>query len=174
MTRFLYTTALIMALALCTGCINDKEEPGQGGNIAVGDKLPDLSLTLSDGTAVDNGTLEGKVSLIILFSVTCPDCQAQLPVTEQFYEDYGSRIEMFGISRAEGEGMIGKYWQDNGFRMPYSPQEDRQVYNLFAASVVPRIYIADRNRIVRAVFTDNPLAGYQDLKNAVDPLLDNE
>ena len=51
--------------------------------------------------------------------------------------------------------------------MPYSAQEDRKIFELFAKSVVPRIYIVDEDGIIRYIFTDNPLATFDDLVEAI-------
>ena len=52
--------------------------------------------------------------------------------------------------------------------MPYSAQQDRKIYQLFASHTIPRIYVVDEEGIIRAVFTDNPLASYEDLVQAVE------
>lgn len=53
--------------------------------------------------------------------------------------------------------------------MPYSAQEDRHIYELFAGTRVPRIYMSE-DGIIRAVFTDDPLPGYDDLKAVLDSI----
>ena len=164
--------ACILALGL-TACIYDRTSKPEGADIRVGDRLPGFSVTLDDGSTADAGTLEGKVSLIVLMTVTCPDCQAQLPVVDRLYTTFrdNSAVKMLAISREQGEPLVGNYWQAHGFSLPYSAQEDRQVYSLFAQSGVPRIYIADKTGTVRKITTDNPLATYDELEAAVTALL---
>ena len=45
---------------------------------------------------------------------------------------------------------------------------DGTVYHLFAKSGIPRIYIVDAELTIRKVFTDNPLAGYDELVAAIN------
>lgn len=164
---------LLMGLvSLCfSGCM--REDDGEGADLQVGDVLPEFSVVMSDGGVVSNSSLKGKVSVIIFMTISCPDCQAQFPVVEQLYQEYGSEEDfiLIAISREQGEPAIGDYWREKGFTMPYSAQETRKIYNLFAKSGVPRIYISDRNCVVRKVTTDNPIATYPELKESIDALL---
>lgn len=164
----------VLAVCSLAGCISDDaEEEYEGTNITVGDVLPNFSIALSGGSTIDTSALKGKVSVIMLFSVTCSDCQKQFPVMEQIYEDYKAvdDVQVFGISRAQGEEEVSAFWTAHNYCMPYSAQEDRYVYSLFAKSVVPRIYVSDRNNIVSVIYTDNPLATYEQLTLNIETLL---
>ena len=55
--------------------------------------------------------------------------------------------------------------------MPYSAQEDRSVYEKFAKTRIPRIYIS-KDGIIRHIFTDDPVPSYDDLKSPLDELSD--
>lgn len=168
---------LFFILFLATGlvsCIGEEgEEEQKGANIKTGDKLPEFTIDMNDGSELTSANLQGKVSVIMLFSVTCNHCQKQFEITEKIYEKYktNDNVVMFGISREQGEEQVGKYWKDKNYQMPYSAQSDRYIYSLFARSVVPRIYISDENRIVRKITTDDPIATEADLINAIDALL---
>ena len=77
-------------------------------------------------------------------------------------------MSLLAISRAEGAASIAGYWQEQHLTFPYAAQEDRTVYHLFAKSGIPRIYIVDAELTIRKVFTDNPLAGYDELVAAIN------
>lgn len=160
-------------ILIFSGCIGEEENiDPNGGNISIGDTLPTLNLTLSDGTVISNSELNDKVSLIILFSTTCPDCRKQLPIVEQLYNTIEGEKDIicFGISREQGENTVKKYWTDNQLNLPYSAQESRAIYSLFAKSGVPRIYITDKNRVVQFMSTDSPLASYELLLSKIQEL----
>lgn len=156
---------------LLTGCVKDNKE--DGADLRVGDPLPNFSATLSDGSTVSTATLAGKVSVIMFFTVSCPDCQAQFPAVEDVYAFLNGNpdVVMFGISRAQGEATVSQYWQEQGLELPYSAQSDRYLYSLFARAGVPRIYVADKQGIIRTVFTDHPIATYRDLREAIESLM---
>ena len=141
--------------------------------ISINDVLPSLDLILSDGSLINDEKLAGKVSLILLFSVQCPDCKQQIPILEKVYNEMkgNDKVIMFGISRAQGQSMVEEFWQKEDITFPYSAQEDDKVYRQFANSIVPRIYISDKNRVVKFISTDNPLASFDELINTINSLI---
>ena len=163
--------ALLIILISCSS-ENKSDDNDEYSKILINDALPTLNLTLSDGRVITNAELIGKISIIILFSITCPDCKNQLPIVEQLYNDIkdDENIVLFGISRAQGQDEVGEYWQENDLTFPYSPQENSEVYDQFAKAIVPRIYIADKSMIVKFISTDNPLATYNDLMAVIQSI----
>ena len=173
----------ILRLALCSllfimGCGKDDcetcKEETEPGNIQIGDELPNFSVKLNNGAQVNNKSLEGKISLILFFSVTCPDCQKLFPSIEDIYEEYknNDKFIFVAISRAEGESVVSKFMNEKGYTFPYSPQETRDVYSLFAPSIVPRVYISNSDGIVEQIFIDNPLATHEQMKSKIDELIE--
>lgn len=157
---------LLSLLGLLCSCITDDDAPTGEERIRPGDPLPAFTVTMYDGTTLSTEDLRGSVSLVVFFHTGCPDCQKELPVLQQLYEAYGglsSEVRFVCISREEGEADIAAYWAANSLTLPYSPQEDKGVYHLFADSAIPRVYVADRNLTVRAVYTDSPVATYEQL-----------
>ncbi len=63
---------------------------------------------------------------------------------------------------------IGK---KHSFTLPFSAQNDDAVFSLFASHTIPRILITDKEGIIRAVYTDDPLATYQELAKDIDAVL---
>jgi hypothetical protein len=54
--------------------------------------------------------------------------------------------------------------------MPYSAQEDRTIYELFARTRVPRVYI-NKDGLIKAIFTDIPAnPTYEDMKAVIENL----
>lgn len=91
---------------------------------------------------------------------------------QRIYDEYTREgIKTALISREENSDDISAYWSENGLNMPYSAQKDRKIYELFAASRIPRIYISDENGTVRYIFTDDPVPSYDDLKSALESLI---
>lgn len=162
-----------LCTGVCTGCISDDDEEGVGGNIMVGDTLPEFSITMNDGRVVSRETLRGKPSCIVFFNTSCGDCRAELPVMEQVYRMYGEGgdVTFLAVSREESAESVLGYWTVNELSMPFSAQGDRGIYNLFASSGIPRIYISDGNLRVRAVYADSPLATEEELKGMLRSLL---
>ena len=161
---------VIMALiGVLSGCI---KEENSGADIKVGDSLPEFEVLMSDGSVVTDFSLKGGVSIVMFFHTSCPDCQQALPRMQTVYDEYVPKgVKIALISREENSDDISAYWSENGLNMPYSAQKDRKIYELFAASRIPRIYISDENGTVRYIFTDDPVPSYDDLKSSLESLI---
>lgn len=143
MSRLLLIISLLLPLLIFPSCI--VEEDGSPDIVAVGMRVPSFEVTTLSGEVFSTrGDLHGEM-LIVFFNTECPDCQRELPVIQQYYEETlalpaGQRTRVICISREEGAGPVGSYWQRHGFTMPVAACEDRAVYSLFATSGIPRIY----------------------------------
>lgn len=156
-------------IGVLSGCIMEKITDKE---IKVGDSLPEFKVTMNDGTIVSDDSLKGEVSIVMFFHISCPDCQQALPRVQRLYDEYASEnLKWALISRECSSDEIEAYWSGNGLDLPYSAQNDRDIYNLFATSRIPRIYISDENGTVRYIFTDDPVPSYDDLKSAVESLI---
>ena len=167
MKRLIVIFSFIAALF---GCI--REDIESGVEVKPGDSLPSFEVVMNDGEVVTEDSLIGNVSVLMFFHTSCPDCQQALPRVQEIYNEYSSKGVYFTlVSRECGKDEIEAYWRENGLDLPYSAQDDRKVYNMFATSRIPRIYISDENGTIRYIFTDDPVASYDDLKSALESLI---
>lgn len=165
--RRLYTILLAMVV-LCTSCIKDKE---RGADLNVGDIIPDFTVTMNDGSVVSAVELRSGVSCIMFFTTLCSDCRETLPHMQRLYDEYVSQGVAFAlISRAETDDTVASHWASEGLTMPYSAQKDRGIYELFASSRIPRVYIS-KDGVIRAIFTDIPEnPTYEEMKSVIEEL----
>ena len=166
MRKMLFISSLLSLLM--TSCI---KEDHTGADLTVGDRIPEFSVMMNDGTEVTcRGLSQGK-ACIVFFTTKCPDCQKTLPAVQTLYEEYSPEGVRFAlISREEGVESVSQYWQESEFTMPYSAQNDRKIYELFAKTRVPRVYICN-DGVIRAVFTDQPEnPTYEVMKTALESL----
>lgn len=125
--------------------------------VSIGDTLPSFSIVMNTGEIIGDSDLLGNTSVIVFFNTFCPDCQKLLPHIQHLYDDFdGKGINFILISREETSETISLYWEKQGFTMPYSAQADRGIYNLFAESRLPLVFISDNNNIVHFIHTDSP------------------
>ncbi len=156
------TVLILAALMLAvSACIRDKIP--EGAELGPGDRLPEFSVILDDGSVVSTGDLSGKVSVIVFFHTGCPDCQAELPVIQRIHDKFSPEAAVLCISREEDASDIAEYWAENGLTLPYSAQKDRTVYSLFARMGVPRVYVSSGDLVIHSVYDDSPVATYEDL-----------
>lgn len=156
--------AVLIAAAGLASCIEEEDE-GPEWSVGVGDTVPRFSVSVSDGRTVSTGDLEGKRSLIAFFNTTCPDCRRELPVLQQAYDCVKTRkdVEFLCIARSEDATPIASYWAEAGLTMPYSPQPDRRIYDKFASTGIPRIYIVDEELHIAASYAPEAIPPAQTL-----------
>ena len=158
----------IVLLGLC-GCIKDNPK---GADLKVGDCLPDFEVVMDDGTVVTDDYLKESASVVMFFSTSCKDCRQTLPQMQKIYDEYASKGVRFAlVSRAEAEASIISFWEENSLTMPYSAQNDRMVYELFAKERIPRVYICEKGGIIRHIYTDDPNPSYDVLKDSVESVI---
>ena len=151
---------LMLLSLVMMGCGSIHEEDDVVERIVVGSRVPIFSVNVVDyeglTTSFSTNRLYGE-TVIVFFSTQCKDCQRELPELNDYYlkhkDDNG--FQMVAISRAEGEQSVAKFWSANNLQIPYSAQEDRKIYDLFASSVIPRVYFVSSSGIITKVLIEN-------------------
>lgn len=149
---------MLLLSLLLMGCSSIEDDNKVAERVNVGDRVPSFTIdVVSDGihSTFSTAQLTGE-TVIVFFNTTCPDCQRDLPKLNQYYLKHKSEkgFQMVAISREEGEITVAAYWKDNGLQIPYSAQNDRHIYELFASSIIPRIYFISAKGIVTRVFIE--------------------
>ena len=153
---------------ILSSCIKEK----QGEELVVGDRLPDFEVVMNDGSVIDDDILAEGISVVMFFHTSCPDCQQALPRMQQIYDEYASKGIIFAlVSREESSIDIEDYFNRKGLKLPYSAQSDRRVYEKFAQTRIPRIYMCEKGGIIRYIFTDDPVPSYDQLKISLDEII---
>ena len=171
----------LLAVVLMTACMSN-EDPVSVAETKVGDAVSPFTVQVTLPDTEDwRSTAEGTClfdtrkslpsqSIIVFFHTTCPDCQKELPILQELYNNIKKDCarEMVCIARAQGERDIQAYWQEHGLTLPYAPQGDRHIYSLFASTGIPRIYITDPQGVVTHVFTDTDAPTLAELEDAIN------
>ena len=150
----------MLACLMLWGCGSIHEEDDVVERIVVGSRVPIFSVNVVDyeglTTSFSTNRLYGE-TVIVFFSTQCKDCQRELPELNDYYlkhkDDNG--FQMVAISRAEGEQSVADFWSANNLQIPYSAQEDRKIYDLFASSVIPRVYFVSSSGNITKVLIEN-------------------
>ena len=138
---------------MLTSCIGKVETSTNSDIVRVGQKLPLFEVTMNNGMTFKSSSLHEKASVIIFFNTACIDCRKELLVVQKIYMDYGKYVHFLCISRAEEETSVNSYWKNNALTLPYSAQETKDIYSLFATSIIPRVYISDKSGTIRECFS---------------------
>ncbi len=140
----------LSVLMLFTACI---EEGGQTDwQIKTGSRAPRFEVTMNDGSVFSTDENHPEKVMIVFFNTGCSDCRVELPKIQKLYDKILSgeveAIRIVCIARQEDASSIEKYWEENDLTLPYSPQDDRRIFSMFASSGIPRIYILSTDNII--------------------------
>ena len=109
-----WTVYALLTIFCLASCIKDRIP--QGADLEIGERLPEFSVTMNDGSTVSTADLLGDISCIVFFHTGCPDCRKTLPLIQELYDRYGNGTARFVcISREEGAGPVAEYWSANGY-----------------------------------------------------------
>lgn len=148
MRKFLYI--LISALAFASCSMSDDDAPASDLIVRAGDRVPSFTVIMNDNTQFTTSNLGGKPCVIVFFSTTCGDCRRELPVIDQRYRAHGADTTFVAIAREQAAADIAAYWEANDLLLPFSPQEDREVYALFAKSGIPRVITVNSRGVIES------------------------
>ena len=161
--------SIITVLMVLSGCIKERQA---GADLKTGDILPDFEVVMNDGSVVTDDYLKQEVSVVMFFHTSCPDCRQVLPQMQKIYDEYASeKVRIVLISREESKEDIDSFWKEKGLEMPYSAQNDRKVYEKFAKTRIPRVYVNEKGGIIRHIFTDSPNPSYDNIKSALEDVI---
>lgn len=120
---------------------------GDGTKNSVGDKAPAFKATTVDGKSIDSNALKGKVIMVNFFATWCPPCKKELPVLEKnVAEKYrnNSDFVLVVLGREHDMDEMKKYAEETGLKLPFAPDVERKIFDLYAESSIPRNVIIDK------------------------------
>lgn len=137
--------ALILALAMCLGCVAFAEEAAP--TYAVGAPLPDFTFTAIDGTTYTLSEVlkEKDMVLINLWATWCGPCRSEFPYMEEAYEQYKDKIEIFALSVEETDDVetLTAFAAEYGLTFPIG-RDDTDIFGGFGLNGVPTSLVVDR------------------------------
>ena len=156
--KYILATLFLLTAVSCSTVVDD-EDNEVGEYVTIGDRVPQFTVETvdADGTTAtfSSDNLTGE-TVIVLFHTSCSDCQRELPRLNSYYLQHRNEpgFQMVAISREEGAESIAAFWQAQNLSIPYSAQADRRIYNLFASSVIPRVYFCSPEGIATKIYIE--------------------
>lgn len=156
---------------MLTSCLGNLDDTVMSENdvVKVGQQVPSFVVSINDGTTFNSSQIGRKPVCIVFFNTSCSDCRKELPIVQQIYEEFSESIQFVCISRAEDRKSIQAFWTQKKLTLPYSAQTDRKIYNLFALSSIPRLYIIDSLGTIKNAYTTK--VSEKELRKALEQLI---
>lgn len=140
---------LILPVSIFYSCIKDDTGNKTEYYILAGDNVPAFEMTNGENTLKSPDDFLGKKTLLVFFTTTCSDCRRDMPFAEYAHlqlEPQG--LNVITIGRGETGQTINNYWSQLDLSMPYFPDTNRAIFELFANRTIPRFYLIDEQGVV--------------------------
>lgn len=122
----------------------------------VGQKLPEFTVTNSEGNVISSQEFHGKPMVIVDWASWCPYCQDYLPTVQKLYEQYGQDVHFVMINLTDGvqetQEQAEAYIKEKGYDFPIYFDEGEKVADLLKVDYIPATYIIDKDQTVQQVF----------------------
>lgn len=140
MKKFMTILSLATILTMAA-CVSDHTTPEIINRVKVGDTAPLFTVSGPEGMFASPAGFLGKTSVLALFNTGCPDCAREMPkiyaLWQNIQNDPSSQI--VPIAREQTAEDVAEDWRYG--EMVYYVDPDRSVFEKFANSTIPRIYI---------------------------------
>ncbi len=185
-----FKSSVLFAVVLCSAGVVAKppirEAPKvlDGGELGVGETVPDLEFTDLDGNTGRLSMLGAEKAIVFLMTNTgCPLCRRygpSLAAIEKEYKDKGVKCVFVNSNRAEKIDRIRKNVETHGFQGPYVRDVDHEIIRALNAKTTTEAFVldAERNLVYRGAVDDQYGFGYSRneprhtyLRDALDALL---
>ena len=114
--------------------------------VKAGDKAPDFTVEMFDGTKTSLAELKGKVVLLNFWATWCPPCRQELTRVQKDIIDRfaGKEFVFLPVSRGEKRETVEAFREKTGYTFPMGLDSARTVYDRYASNYIPRNFLIDK------------------------------
>lgn len=141
--------AVLVCAAMVASCnVIEEELPSYAETsvVGVGDHAPQFEIESLGGEMLRMPNSE--ITLLVLFSHTCPDCKALFDELQGYVESDEELPAIMAISRGGTEEEIARYRAENNYTIAMAADPQKEVYYKYATMYVPRCYLIDGSGVI--------------------------
>jgi len=118
----------------------------QRGSIAIGDRVPSITLNTFDGQVINTADFAGKVIVINFWASWCQPCESEAAELEEAWLSYrdGGDVIFLGVDYVDTEPDALAYLSKFNITYPNGPDLRTAISQMFRIKGVPETYIIDR------------------------------
>ena len=142
--------AAIMLLAVSPSVAQSQDQSAEIAKTTLinkGDKAPDFTVEMVDGSKVQLSKLKGKVVVVNFWATWCPPCREELKqVQKQLIDRFKGKDFLFlPISRGEKKSVVEAFRKKNNYTFPMGLDPEQSIYKLYASNYIPRNFVVGKD-----------------------------
>lgn len=112
-----------------------------------GDKAPDFTVEMVDGSQVTLSKLKGKVVVVNFWATWCPPCREELThVEKELIERFkGKPFVFLPISRGEKKATVEAFCKKMHYTFPMGLDPQQTIYKKYASNYIPRNFVVGKD-----------------------------
>ncbi|MBR4671248.1 MAG: TlpA family protein disulfide reductase [Butyrivibrio sp.] len=145
---------------------------GEVKELSEGDKAPDFTAKLADGTEFKLSDHNNEVVLLNFFASWCPPCMGEMPAFEKLKNDNIEGLSIICVDCMEDKETVDQLIKDEGYTFPIAYDEDGAIEMLYPTEGIPYTLVIKNGTIEKIYLgADNADAQYAEYKGAIDECL---
>ena len=120
-------------------------EPQPGAALKSGNKAPDFTAELIDGSTITLSDLKGKPVIINFWATWCGPCVREMPAFERLKEDFGDEIGIIAVNCGDDADTVKDFASENSYTFPIALDESYEVTMLYPTNSIPYTVVVDAN-----------------------------
>ena len=138
-----------------------------------GDKAPDFTVEMVDGSKIQLSKLKGKVVLVNFWATRCPPCREEFKRMQKDVVDRfkGKDFQLLAISRGEKKATVDQFRDKQGYTFPMGLDPKQEIYNKYASNYIPRNFVVGKDGKVIYVSVGYEPAEFENMLKAIEAAL---